>query len=342
MTDETNKMGRREFLGITSMAGAATLITGAAGINLGLVQVAGAATGSAGGATSAFTFAMLSDAHLFSQANHRFDAFLEEAVEDVNKMNPLPDFVVYPGDIAQNGTRDQLEKGKRILSKLKMPMHVIPGEHDWYLDLGAAWRDLFGSPTWSFDHKGVHFIGLNSILVRDFWTAKKLTPEQRMGVMEELEGHVAGLWGVRGDQLAWLEKDVAGLAKNTPVVVFTHTPLWDYYKRWGFATDDGAAVRKILSKFDKVQAYHGHVHQVVYNKVGNMSSIGCMSTSWPWPYPDDNMPFPEIRMMRSAPGDFKDGMGSQFVNLEKDFTGKANFNSFSDNLSPAAKRGVKV
>ena len=64
----------------------------------------------------------------------------------------------------------QLQKGMKILSKLTMPVHYIPGEHDWYLDLGAAWRGHFGSPTWSFDHKGVHFIGMNSILVRDFWT----------------------------------------------------------------------------------------------------------------------------------------------------------------------------
>ena len=341
MTD-FNKLDRREFLGVTSMAGAATLITGAAGLSLGMVEVAGAATGSAGGATQKFTFAILSDAHLWEMADHRYDAFLEDAVADVNKMNPLPDFVAYVGDIAQSGKRSELEKGKKILSNLKVPMHVIPGEHDWYLDLGQAWRDLFGSPTWSFDHKGVHFIGMNSILVRDFWTAKGLTPHERLGVMEELEGHVAGLWGVRDEQLKWLANDVKNLPKNTPVVVFTHTPLWDYYKRWGFATDDGAKVREVLAKFDRVMSYHGHVHQVVYNKIGNLASVGCMSTSWPWPYPDDAMPFPEIRMMRSAPGDFKDGLGTQFVNLEKDFSGTVNYNSWSDNLTPAAKRGVKV
>ena len=342
MTDETNKMGRREFLGITSMAGAATLITGAAGLSVGYVEVAGAATGKAGGATSAFSFALMSDGHLFDQPDHRYDQFMADSVDDVNNMNPLPDFVIYLGDIAQDSKRAELEKGKKILSKLKMPMYVIPGEHDWYLDMGAAWRDLFGSPTWSFDHKGVHFIGMNSTLVRDFWTAKGLTPLQRKGIMNELEGHVAGLWGVREEQLKWLANDVKDLPKNTPVVVCTHTPLWDYYKRWGFATDDSAEVRKILSKFDRVQAYHGHVHQVVYNKIGNMASVGCMSTSWPWPYPDDGMPFPEIRMMRSAPGDFKDGLGTQFVNLEANGSGEVNFISWSDNLTPAAKRGIKV
>ena len=198
-------MGRREFLGITSMAGAATLITGAAGLSVGYVEVAGASTGKSQG----FTFALMSDGHLFDVEDHRFDQFMADSVDDVNNMSPMPDFAIYLGDISQDSKRSELEKGKRILSKLKCPLYVIPGEHDWYLDMGAAWRDLFGSPTWSFDHKGVHFIGMNSTMVRDFWTAKGLTAEQRRNTMNELEGHVAGLWGVRGEQLAWLAKDVA-------------------------------------------------------------------------------------------------------------------------------------
>lgn len=337
MTD-FKKMDRREFLGITGMAGAATLIATAAGMSLGVVRVAEAA-GNKG--VTPFTFAILTDAHLFS-GDHRYDAFLEQAVADVNAMNPAPDFVLYAGDIAQNGKRDQLEKGKRILDKLKMPLKLIPGEHDWYLDLGAAWTEMFGSPTWSFDHKGVHFVGMNSILVRDFWTPMGLTPEQRMGVMEELESHIAGPWGVREAQLEWLEKDVKGLKSSTPVVVFTHSPLWDYYPRWNFQTEDAPQVRKILSKFDRVMSFHGHVHQVVYNKIGNMASVGCLSTSWPWPYPDVEKPFPEITMNRVAPGDFVDGLGSQFVNLEKDFTGTANYHPWADLLPPAVKRGIKL
>ena len=338
MTD-FNKLDRREFLGITGKAGGATLIATAAGMNLGLVQVSEAAGGKV---ASPFSFAILTDAHLFSHEDHRFDAFLVKAVDDVNNMKPMPDFVMYCGDIAQNGTRDQLEKGQRILSKLKMPMKVIPGEHDFYLDMGAVWREMFGPETWSFDHKGVHFIGLNSILVRDFWTAKGLTDKERMGVMEELESHIAGPWGVRQQQLDWLKKDTAKLAAGTPVVIFTHSPLWDYYPRWNFQTEDAPQIRDILSKFDKVMSFHGHVHQLVFNKIGNMASIGCLSTSWPWPYPEIKLPFPEVRLNRNAPGgDFMDGMGGQFVNLDSDFNGVTKWTEWADMLPPAVKRGVK-
>lgn len=337
--DELKSPRRREFVTISGRAGLATLVAGAAGINFGLVRVA-AAAGMA--KVTPFRFAILTDAHLFSQEDHKFDGFLADAVEQVNALSPKPDFVVYCGDIAQNGRDDQLKKGIRILSKLTMPVHYIPGEHDWYLDMGAAWRGHFGSPTWSFDHKGVHFIGMNSILVRDFWTAAGMTPKQRMDTMEMLESPIAGPWGVREEQLEWLRKDVKGLRPDAPVVVFTHSPLWDYYPRWNFQTEDAPEVRDILSKFERVMAFHGHVHQTVYNRIGNLSSVGTLSTSWPWPYPDVKLEYPQYRMYRSDPGQFKDGEGAQHIDLETSFTATMQYDPFGDMLTPEMKNGFKV
>ena len=339
MTD-FNKMDRRDFLSITGKAGLSTLVASAVGTNFGMVQVAEAAVGK--GKVSPFRFAILTDAHLFSFPDHKFDAILAKAVDDVMSMKPLPDFVVYCGDIAQNGTDDQLQKGKKILSKLTMPIHFIPGEHDWYLDMGAAWRGHFGSPTWSFDHKGVHFIGMNSILVRDFWTAAGMSPRERMGVMEMLESPIAGPWGVRAEQLDWLKKDVKNLASDTPVVVFTHSPLWDYYPRWNFQTEDAPEIRETLSKFERVMAFHGHVHQTVYNKIGNMGSVGTLSTSWPWPYPDVKNAYPGMRMNRVDPGNFEDGNGSQYINLEGNFAGTMHYKTWADMLPATMKNGFKI
>ena len=48
---------------------------------------------------------------------------------------------------------------------------MMVGEHDWYLDMGEKWRALFGKDIYSFDHKGVHFVVLNSVIVEDYWTA---------------------------------------------------------------------------------------------------------------------------------------------------------------------------
>jgi 3',5'-cyclic AMP phosphodiesterase CpdA len=337
--EDFRKLSRRDFVTISGRAGLTTLVASAMGLNLGVVQVVKAAMS---GKVMPFRFAILTDAHLFSEQDHKFDGFLADAVDSVNGMNPRPDFVVYCGDIAQNGRDDQLQKGIKILSKLSMPVHYIPGEHDWYLDMGAAWRGHFGSPTWSFDHKGVHFIGMNSILVRDFWTAAGMSPKERMGTMEMLESPIAGPWGVREEQLEWLKKDVKNLSPDTSVVIFTHSPLWDYYPRWNFQTEDAPEVREILSKFSRVMAFHGHVHQTVYNRIGNLSSVGTISTSWPWPYPDVKLAFPEMRMNRSDPGNFKDGEGAQHIDLESDANAVMHYDPFGDMLTPTMKNGFRV
>ena len=157
---------RRQFLSFAGKAGLTTLVAQAVGINLGVVDIVRAQTGKRG--VEPFRFAIISDAHLYSMPDHKFDAQLADAVAQVNAMTPLPDFVLFGGDVAQNGTEDQLVKGKKILSELKVPLKLIPGEHDWYLDMGDAWRGLYGDETWSFNHKGVHFIGLNSTEVSRF------------------------------------------------------------------------------------------------------------------------------------------------------------------------------
>jgi 3',5'-cyclic AMP phosphodiesterase CpdA len=310
-------------------------------VNLGLVEIVSAQTSKA--ALTPFTFAIITDSHLFSSDQpHKFDKSLEDAINMVNSLAIQPDFVVYTGDIAQNGREDQLVKGQKLLAKLKMPVKFIPGEHDWYLDLGAVWKGLFGKETWSFDHKGVHFIGLNSILVKDFWTGGGLSPLERMGVMEMLESPIAGPWGVQAEQLDFLKKDTAKLAANTPVVVFTHSPLWDYYPRWNFQTSDAPQIREILARFDHVMAFHGHVHQTIYNKIGNMSSAGSLSTSWPWPYPPVVLDYPGSQMNRADPANVKDGMGAQAISIDAAFGGTLQYEPFADSLTPFLRAGVKV
>ncbi|MDQ7083282.1 MAG: metallophosphoesterase [Aquificota bacterium] len=126
-----------------------------------------------------FNFVVIGDTHLYEMPNHRFDKTFSKAIDDILKLRPKPDFVLFIGDLAQFGKVKELEKGKRFLDRLEragIKYFIIPGEHDWYLDMGKTWKNMFGKPFWSFDHKGVHFIGMNSILVEDYWTGEKHEP----------------------------------------------------------------------------------------------------------------------------------------------------------------------
>jgi 3',5'-cyclic AMP phosphodiesterase CpdA len=264
------------------------------------------------GQQAAFKFAWISDTHLYPKAvNTRFVDKAVRAVQEIKAMNPPADFLIFGGDLAQLGDPVELALGADILKELTIRKVFIPGEHDWYLDLGAKFEQMFGKSPWSFDHKGVRFIGLNTVgHAPDYWSAKKMTPKERMGDMATLDGSVAGPWaGVGEPQRRWLDQALSNWPKNQPVVVFTHTPLYEYYPPWNFWTRDWREVNEILKPFGNVTNIHGHTHQVLYNEVGKMRSIGMLATSWPWPYAPQGVPVLTKPMIRADPGDHFDGVG---------------------------------
>src|SRR5579875_1888379 len=82
-----------------------------------------------------FRIAYISDSHLYERTlNQRFIRGIVRAVDDVNALDPQPDFVLYGGDLAQLGSPGQLETGRQILGNLKAPVKMMVGEHDWFLD----------------------------------------------------------------------------------------------------------------------------------------------------------------------------------------------------------------
>lgn len=307
---------RRAFLKLSAAALGAVIAKGLTPPHtFQLVDVANAAVDkdwSGTGATGAapFRFAYISDAHLYERTlNQRFIRAIVKAVDDVNALDPQPDFVLYGGDLAQLGTAQQLEMGKQILGNLKAPVKMMVGEHDWFLDLGEKWRELFGPPTYSFDWKGVHVVVLQSVYEKDFWTARKLTPAERMGIVAGLDNGIQSRFEVGQQQRQWLTNDLAKVAHSTPLLVFSHSPLYKYYRPWNFWTDDAEQVQAILRPYRKVTVVHGHTHQMLFNQIGNISFYGMLSTAWPWPYAPEGLPPLTIQMNRVDPFDQFDGCG---------------------------------
>ena len=87
------------------------------------------------------------------------------------------------------------------------------------------------------------------------------------------------------EQLAWLERDLAGLPATRPVVVFTHVPLYALYPQWGWTTEDGSKALALLQRFDAVTVLNGHIHQVIEHKEGNISFASANATAYPQPAP---------------------------------------------------------
>jgi 3',5'-cyclic AMP phosphodiesterase CpdA len=314
------RLSRRGFLKVSAAAaaGAAALVGGVSPHTFMPVRVAGAQPGP-GGKREAFKFAYISDSHLYEEkVNDRFVRGLMRAVDDVNRMTPQPDFVLYGGDLAQLGQPGELALGAQILKTVKAPVKMMVGEHDWYLDLGEKWRELFGQPSYSFDHKGVHFVVLMSVVEKDFWTERKLTPMERMKTVAGLDNGAQSSFEVGAEGRAWLAQDLAKVPATTPVIVFSHSPLYKLYKKWNFWTDDAEPVQALLKKFQRVTVIHGHTHQVLTNRIGNIHFHGMLSTAWPWPYAPEGMPELTIQMDRPDPFDPNDGCGDGLFDVHED------------------------
>jgi predicted MPP superfamily phosphohydrolase len=307
-------LDRRKFLKVAGAAAGAVMASGLVTPHSFMPVRMAHAQGKGG-----FRIAYISDSHLYTkEINDRFVRALMRAVDDVNKMDPQPDFVLYGGDLAQLGQAEELMVGAEILKELKAPVRMMVGEHDWYLDMGEKWRELFGEPNYSFDHKGVHFVVLNSVIEEDFWTERKLSPMERMKTVAGLDNSAQRPFTVGNAQRDWLQKDLARITPATPLVVFSHSPLYKLYKPWNFWTDDAEQVQAILKRFRSVTVIHGHTHQMLTNRIGNLHFHGMLSTAWPWPYAPEGLPELTVQMNRSDPFNPSDGCGDGEIRVNAD------------------------
>lgn len=276
------------------------------------MRIANAATG------QEFSFAWVSDTHLYPKTlNTRFVDKANRAFQEVQAQAGSIDFMIFGGDLAQRGDPVELQLGADLLADVKVEKHFIPGEHDWYLDMGETWNDLFGSSPWRMDHKGVRIIGLDTVShAPDYWSAKGMTPKERMAHMEGLDSSVAGPWaGLGKSQREWLSAALSDWPKSDPVIIFSHNPLYEYYPGWNFWVRDWREVHEIIMPFKNVTNIHGHTHQVLYHEAGNTRFIGQLATSWPWPYAPEGVPKLTRPMIRVDPGDPFDGVGWGALNM---------------------------
>ena len=163
---------------------------------------------------------------------------------------------------------------------------------------------------------------LNSVLTYDEWTHNRWpNAAQRMLEMAGLDNPNGSPFMVGEKQREWLQKDLEKVDRNTPLVVFSHSPLQKIYKGWNFWTEDAEEVQGLLKPFARPSVIYGHVHQIQYNQIGNISFNSVMATAWPWPYPQSyaqaqhSLPKLTVPMNRANPFFERDATGWQFIDM---------------------------
>ncbi len=264
-----DRIDRRGFLECMAWTGTAIVWTAAGGV---LSSRLAAPASAAEAPTGAFSFVQISDTHVGfkGQANSDAAATLQQVIDRVNALQPRPAFVLHTGDQTHGQKAGAFDTVAELLKGVKTErVFYVPGEHDVFLDGGKEYLSRYGKGTvdgrgWqSFDYKGTHFVGLVNVL--------------------KYRGE--GMGSLGQEQIEWLEKDVGGLSSSTPIVVFSHVPLWAVYPQWGWTTEDAERALGYLRRFGSVTVLNGHIHQVVQKVEGTVSFHTAMSTAFPQPAP---------------------------------------------------------
>ena len=108
------------------------------------------------------------------------------------------------------------------------------------------------------------------------------------------------------DQLDFVRKDVAPLSSDTPIIVFSHIPLFAMYPDWGWGTDDATQALSYLRRFSSVTCLNGHVHQLFTKTEGNITFHSATTTAYPLPHPGDG---PAPKPVVAAAGALQHALG---------------------------------
>ncbi len=216
-------------------------------------------------APSHFDFVFFTDTHI--QPELDAPSGCEMAYKKIAAIKP--DFAIMGGDHVFDAVSVNRQRANTVFdlyqktqSALQMPLHQVIGNHDIFgvnTASGASpsdpgygkkmYEDRLGKTYYSFDHKGWHFIILDSIQPTD-----------------------DRLWDARIDptQLAWLKDDLQRTGSTTPIIISVHVPLVTAYATWGqpatpgkYSTLTVGNALEVLPLFDGhnvVAVLQGHLH----------------------------------------------------------------------------------
>lgn len=225
-------------------------------------------------ASGDFTFVHASDTHISPQSAPRTQR-LRAVVDSIH-----PDVLLITGDLVRDALRvpeaeatGYYQLFMKEIGAFRTPVFTVPGNHENFgierdtshvsashpLYGRKMYHHFLGPDYYSFTRGGVHFVGLNTVDIDD----------------QRYYGHVDSL------QLVWLERDLALVPANMPVVTFDHIPFFSTFEGINGYTDappapslitvngktvfrhtvsNAGAVLSILRKRQHVLALGGHIH----------------------------------------------------------------------------------
>lgn len=217
--------------------------------------------------------AQISDMHLKPEGVLAYEVAdtvrpFERVVEHINLLNPRPDLVLVTGDLVDEGAEESYMLLKSLLSPLKPPVLLLPGNHDQKQRL----RKCF--PEDKYIRESVEEDGKSYICytVEDYFL-------RLIGLDTVTPGEHGG--GLGSERIGWLNR-VLEEQPEKPTIIFMHHPP--------FATGIGhmdeeefkghKELQSVIEKHPQVERMLcGHVHRPIYRRFGGTLATICPAVS---------------------------------------------------------------
>ena len=182
---------------------------------------------------ASFEFIAVNDTHYIDDACHPFQG---NVVRQMRATAPKAAFVCHAGDVSDGGTTEALSAIRDLYREAELPMHPVPGNHDFISDGDRTGYDAAfpGKLNYAFVHQGWQFIALDTTQGTDYLNTN-----------------------VSAETLAWLDQQITKLDLKTPTFAFTHFPLGEGVEMRPLNAD---AVIERLLKLNLKWVHSGHWH----------------------------------------------------------------------------------
>ncbi len=194
-------------------------------------------------AAGEFTFIAVNDLH-FSDALCR--PWFDEVVAQMKRSAPTAEFCLLGGDLADEGSPEQLSGVREAFARLGMPVHAVVGNHDYLpgtSDRSAYERIFPGQINYHFPHRGWQVLGLDTT-----------------------EGTQSRDTFISDATLRWLDATLPQLAPEKPTIVLTHFPLGIFTPA---RPRNANALLARLAKLNLRAAFSGHFHGFTVRPFGS-------------------------------------------------------------------------
>jgi len=171
---------------------------------------------------------------------------LSSTIRQINAMQPKPDVILATGDLVHMGMVEEYGVLHDLLSELKAPVYLVPGNHDQRANLASVFSD----------HDYLPKQGFQQYVVEDF-------PVRLIALDTLIEGKGGGT--LCAERLAFLEAALTA-GRGKPTVIFMHHPpfrtMIDHMDVIGL--DAAEALGEIVARHPEVERILcGHLHRPI-------------------------------------------------------------------------------